>query len=68
MISNTKEKVEAIDGLILDLISKINELEHELRFQPHMKTQIDIMREDVQRLFKQSQSFFVVPMRKGWIY
>lgn len=68
MISRTPERIEAIDALILELISKINELEHDLRFQPHAKHMVDEMKEEVLRLFKRHQSSFVKPSRKGWIY
>ncbi len=68
MISNTVETIEQIDDLILQLIAKVNDLEHDLRFQPHMKHMIDSMKEEVQRLFKQHQIAFVKASRKGWVY
>ncbi len=68
MISNTPQTIEEIDDLILQLIAKLNVLEHDLRFQPHMKHMIDSMKEEVNRLFKQHQIAFVKASRKGWVY
>ena len=68
MISKTREKIEEIDDLLLQIIAKVNELEHELRFQPHAKHIIEEFDEEVKRLFKRHQISFVKPIRKGWIY
>jgi hypothetical protein len=68
MISRTPETIEKIDGLILELISQINELEHDLRFQPHAHYILEEMKAEIMRLFKRHQSSFVKPIRKGWIY
>jgi hypothetical protein len=53
---------------LLQIIGKVNELKHELRFQPHAKHMIEKLEEEVRRLFKHHQSSFVKPFRKGWIY
>jgi hypothetical protein len=68
MISRTKEIIEEVDDLLLQIIGKVNELEHELRFQPHAKHMIEELEKEVKRLFKRHQSSFVKPFRKGWIY
>jgi len=68
MISNTPNTIKEIDDLILQLIAKIGELEHDLRFQPHMKHMIDAMKLEVEKLFKQHQIAFVKASRKGWVY
>jgi hypothetical protein len=68
MISNTPKTIQEIDDLILQLIAKIRELEHDLRFQPHMKHMVDSMKLEIERLFKQHQISFVKASKKGWIY
>lgn len=68
MKTNTLKTIEEIDDLILSLISKIKDLEHDLRFQPHSKHMVEELEEEVRRLFKRHQSSFVKPFRKGWIY
>ena len=68
MISNTPKTIQEIDDLILQIIAKLNDLEHDLRFQPHAKHILDSMKLQVEMLFKQHQKSFVKPCRKGWIY
>jgi hypothetical protein len=68
MKTNTSKTIEEIDDLIVTLMSKIKDLEHDLRFQPHARHMIEELKEEVRRLFKRHQSSFVKPFRKGWIY
>lgn len=64
----TKETIDRILELTYELQSELNNLEHELRFQPHCKVLIDATREEL-RVFKRSIfSRFVDALAKGWIY
>ena len=68
MKSATKETIDRILELTHELQSQLNNLEHELRFQPHCKVMIEATKEEL-RVFKRGVfGRFVDALAKGWIY